>query len=68
MILWKSDLGLLMGKFCQFLTELSAFDTSDFPFMDDNLSNYQSSFTKLVKCIDTVEISSLLIGTNFVNF
>ena len=57
-----------MGKFCQFLTELSTFDTPDFPFMDDNLSNYQSSFTKLVKCIDIVEISGLLIGTNFVNF
>ena len=27
-ILWRSGLGLLMGKFCQFLTELSAHYTT----------------------------------------
>ena len=32
LILWKSGLGLLMGKFRQFLTELSARDTSLFFF------------------------------------
>ena len=26
LILWRSGLGLLMGKFCQFVTELSAYD------------------------------------------
>ena len=33
--------GLLMGKFCQFLTELSACDTSIFQFPDDNFSKCQ---------------------------
>ena len=41
LILWRSDLGLLLGKFCQFLTELSAHDMSMFSFPDDNLSKYQ---------------------------
>ena len=36
LILWRSALGLLMGKVCQFLTELSAWDTSIFLFLDDN--------------------------------
>ena len=35
-IMWRSDLGLLMGKFRQFLTELPACNTSDFTFPDDN--------------------------------
>ena len=40
--LWRSDLGLLMGsKFCQFLTELSAPDTSRFSFQDNNISKYK---------------------------
>ena len=30
-----------MDKFCQFLTELSALDTSLFSFQDDNFSKYQ---------------------------
>ena len=38
LILWKSGLGLQMGKFRQFFTELSARDTSIFSFPDDNLS------------------------------
>ena len=41
LILWRSDLGLLMGKFHQFLTELSARDRSIFSFPDDNLNIYQ---------------------------
>ena len=45
-----------MGKFCQFLMELSARDTPIFSFPDDNLSKYQWIFTKLSKCIDIVEI------------
>ena len=45
-----------MGKFRQFLTELSARDTSIFSFPDDNLSEYQWIFTKLGICIDIVEI------------
>ena len=32
LILWKSGLGLLMGKFRQFLAELSARDTPNFRF------------------------------------
>ena len=34
----RSGLGLLMGKFCQIFTELSAQDTPIFSFPDDNLS------------------------------
>ena len=45
-----------MGKFCQFLTELSARDRSIFSFMDDNFSKYQWIFTKLGEYIDIVEI------------
>ena len=44
-----------MGKFHQFLTELSAKDTSVFSLMD-NFSKYQWMFTKLGLCIDIVEI------------
>ena len=45
-----------MAKFRQFLTDLSTRDTSDFLFSDDNLSKYQRIFTKLIMCIDIVEI------------
>ena len=38
LILWTSGLGLLMGKFRQFLTELSARDTPLFSFLDYNFS------------------------------
>ena len=55
-ILWRSDLGLLMDEFRQFLTELSACDTFVFSFPDDNLSKYQWIFTKLDVCIEIVEI------------
>ena len=56
LIWWRPGLGLLMSKFSQFLTELSACDTSIFSFLDDNFSKYQCIFTKLVMCIDIVEI------------
>ena len=49
-----SGLGLLMGKFRQFLTELSTRHTFVFLFPDDNLSNYQRIFTKLGMYIDNV--------------
>ena len=45
-----------MGKFRQFLMELSARDTPIFLFPDDNLSKHQWIFTKLGMCIDIVEI------------
>ena len=45
-----------MGKFRQFLTELSARDTPIFSFPDDNLSKHQWIFIKLGMCIDIVEI------------
>ena len=48
-------LGLFMGKFHQFLTNLPAMLTC-FPFLDDNFSKYQWIFTKLGICIDIVEI------------
>ena len=56
LILWRSGLGLLMGKFRQFLTELFARDTPIFLFPDDNLSKLQWIFTKLGMCINIVEI------------
>ena len=37
-ILWRSGLGLLMGKFRQTFTELSPRDMPIFSFPDDNLS------------------------------
>ena len=55
LILWRSGLGLLMGKFRQFFTELSAQNTHIF-ISDDNLSKHQWIFTKLGMCIDIVEI------------
>ena len=45
-----------MGKFRQFLADLSAHNTSLFSFPDDNFSKYQWIFTKLAVCIDVVEI------------
>ena len=56
LILWRSDLELLMGKFHQFLKELSAQDTPIFSFLDDNFSKHQWIFTKLGLYIDIVEI------------
>ena len=49
-----------MGEFPQFLTELSAHDTLVVLFPDDILSKYQWIFTKLVICIDIVEICFLI--------
>ena len=45
-----------MGKFRQFLAELSARDTSVFSFPDDILGKPQWIFTKLGLNIDIVEI------------
>ena len=57
LILWRSGSVLLMGKFCQFLTKLSACNMSVFSFPDDSFSKYQWIFTKLGVCIDIVETS-----------
>ena len=57
-----------MGKFHQYLTELSAHDTSIFSFPVDNLSKNQWSFTKLVLCIDIVEICLGLLMGKFCQF
>ena len=56
LVLWRPGFGLLMGKFLQFLTELSAHNTFIFSFLDDNFSKYQWIFTKLGMYIDIVEI------------
>ena len=48
--------GIANGKFRQFLTQLSARDTSEFSLPDYHLSKYQWIFTKLGVCIDIVEI------------
>ena len=45
-----------MGKFCQFLSELSARNTSVFLFQDNNLSKSQRILTKLDMCIDIIAI------------
>ena len=45
-----------MGKFRQFLTELSARDTSIFSLPDDNINKCQWIFTKLGMCNDIVKI------------
>ena len=45
-----------MGKFRQFLTKLFARDMSVLSFLDNNLSKYQWIHTKLVMCIDIVDI------------
>ena len=55
-ILWRSGLGLLMGKFRQIFTELSARDTPIVSFPEDNLSKYQGILTKLAICIDIIKI------------
>ena len=56
LILWRSGLGLLIGKVCQSFTELSARDMPIFSFLVDNLSKHQWMFTKLGMCNDIVEI------------
>ena len=56
LILWRSCLRLLMGKFLKILTELSAQDKPIFSFPDDNLSKCQGILTKLSTCIDINEI------------
>ena len=56
LILWWSGLRLLMGKFHQFLTDLSPRDTSLFLFQASNLHKFQWIFTKLDMCIDILEI------------
>ena len=45
-----------MGKFRQFLTELSPRNTSVVNFKDNNLSNFKCIFTKFDMCIYIVEI------------
>ena len=63
LILRRSGLELLLGKFCLFLIELAASNKSDFSFPEDNLSKYQWIFNKLGVCIDIVEIClGLLMG------
>ena len=58
LILWRSGLGLLMGKFHQFWMGLSALDMSIpslFLFLDDNLTKCQWIFTKMGVYIHIVE-------------
>ena len=56
LILWRSALILLMVKFLQILTELSAQDTPIFSFPEDNLRKCQGILTKIGTCIDMKEI------------
>ena len=48
LILRRPGLGLLMGKFRQFLTELSVRDTSVFSFLDDSFINTNAFSPNLV--------------------
>ena len=45
-----------MGKFRQFLTNLSALNTSVFSFLDETFGKSQWIFTKLGMCIGILEI------------
>ena len=56
LILCRYGLGLLIGKFPRFLTELSAWDMSIFLFPDDNFSKYLWIFARLSIYIDIVKI------------
>ena len=55
LILSRSGLGLLMGKFRQIMTVI-CLGHAPFSFPGDNLSKLQCNFTKLGMCIDIVEI------------
>ena len=57
-----------MGKFHQFLTELSARDTSIFSFPDNNLSIYPWIFTKLGMSSAVVESGAGLLLGKFCQF
>ena len=59
-ILWRSALGLLMGKFRQFFTELSA--------RDDYLSKHQWIFTNLVCALILWRSGLGLLMSNFRQF
>ena len=50
-----------MGKFCQFLTGLSACNKFIFLFPDDNFCKCQWIFTKLGTCIDIVKIWFVIV-------
>ena len=60
--------GIVMGKFRQFLTELSARDTPLFSFPDNNLRKYQWIFTNLSMCIDIVQIWFGIVMGKFCEF
>ena len=55
LILWSSALGLLLGKFHQFLTVICLQNISIY-FLENNLSKFLWIFTKFDMCIDSVEI------------
>ena len=57
LIFWRSGLGLIRGKFRQFLTELSAHNIYIFSFLDDNLRKCQWIITKLVYQLLTVNLN-----------
>ena len=50
-----------MGKFCQFLTELSAWDMSIFSFLDDPCRGRQHSFMEIDHEIFSTVILSLTL-------
>ena len=67
LILWRSGLGLLMGWFCQLLTEVSAVTCLYFHYRTKT-SKYQWIFTKLGMCIYIVEICLRLLMGNFLQY
>ena len=56
LILWRSGLGLPVGKFVNFDRVICLKNMSVFPFLDNNFSKFQWIFTKFGICIDIVEI------------
>ena len=57
-----------MGKFRQFLTELSVRNISVFSFQDNNLGKPQCFFNKLDMCVDFQEVwLGITNGQTFVN-
>ena len=68
LILWRPGFGIANGKFHQFLTELSARDTSVFLFLDKNFSKSQLIFTKLGMCIDIIEVCFEMANGQILSF
>ena len=68
LILWRFALGLLMGKFRQVLTELSAWDMPIYLFPDGNFSKCHGNLTNLVHALILRRSGSGLLMGKFHHF